>query len=226
MTESVFNQRSVWWLITAFGDNIQKVEDVKCWPRLVKKVWGGREQCPKSGRDHFQGAVECHGQQRASFFRDWLPGVHFQKARSSEAVKKYSLKADTAIGTKGVIENPEKYMTMDRGMMLLAEVSLDKDTDPINEEYWELVNLVIRKQPGLISMYASPAFRTAWNQTRRTWRALVLQARSFEGSETDEKEIECLITNEDGKAMAQESTSGESQMEGSEADGKSTCSGE
>ncbi len=194
---SVFTQRSTWWIITAYDKNIEIVENNATYPKCVKSVYGGREQCPTSGRIHYQGAVECHGQQRAAFFRDWLPGVHFEVAKNKDAVKKYCLKEDTAIGNKGVIVNPEEYMTMDKGMMYLAEMSLEKDTDPTNEEYWDLVNMAIRNRPKLISMYAAPAFRTAWNQTRRTWRALVLQARNNE-EETNEIIISGSSTNKDG----------------------------
>jgi len=193
----IWNVRSQWWCITAYEDKFPLIEDATKYPKCVKSVYGGREKCPTTDRLHWQGAVECHGQQRASFFRDWLPGVHFEKARCKESLKKYCLKADTAVGPKGVIDNPEEYMTMDRGMMYLAEVSLDKDTDPTNEEYWELVNMAIRLRPKLISMYASPAFRTAWNQTRRTWRALVLQARNNE-EVTDEIIIPADSTSKDG----------------------------
>lgn len=194
---SVFTQRSTWWIITAYDKNIEIVENNASYPKCVKAVYGGREQCPTSGRIHYQGAVECHGQQRAAFFRDWLPGVHFEAAKNKDAVKKYCLKADTAVGIKGVIANPEEYMTMDKGMLFLAEVSLEKDTDPTNEEYWDLVNMAIRMRPKLISMYAAPAFRTAWNQTRRTWRALVLQARNNESNQ-DEIIISGQSTSKDG----------------------------
>lgn len=203
---SVFTQRSTWWIITAYDKNIEIVENNVSYPKCVKSVYGGREQCPTSGRLHYQGAVECHGQQRAAFFRDWLPGVHFEVAKNKEAVKKYCLKEDTAIGTKGVILNPEEYLTMDKGMMYLAEVSLEKDTDPTNDEYWELVNFAIKLRPKLISMYAAPAFRTAWNQTRRTWRALVLQALINE-EESDELIIPAKSTSTDGYAEEDDSSS-------------------
>jgi len=182
----IFSQRSTWWIITAFDKNIEIVENNESYPNAVKAVYGGREQCPKSGRIHYQGAVECHGQQRASFFRTWLPGVHFEVAKNKDAVKKYCLKEDTAVGIKGVISNPESYLSMSMGLMLLASVSLEEDTDPTDEEYWELVNLVIWDKPKFISIYSSPAFRTTWMKTRRTWRALVLQARNNEEVLTDE----------------------------------------
>lgn len=200
---SVFNQRSVWWIITAYDKNIEIVENNASYPKCVKAVYGGREQCPTSGRIHFQGAIECHGQQRASFFRDWLPGVHFEVAKSKDAVKKYCLKEDTAVGAKGTIVNPQEYMTMDKGMMLLAELSLSQDTDPTDEEYWDLVNMAIKTNPKLISMYASPAFRTAWNHTRRTWRALVLQARLDDDEVSNEFIISGQNTDKDGSTEAQ-----------------------
>jgi len=194
---SVFNQRSTWWIITAYEKNIDIVENNATFPKCVKAIHGGREQCPTSGRVHFQGAVECHGQQRATFFRNWLPGVHFEVAKNKDAIKAYCLKSDTAIGAKGTVVNPEEYMTMDKGMMFLAKVSLEEDTDPDDEEYWDLVNIAIRTSPKLISMFATPAFRTAWNKTRRTWRALVLQAR-FDEELCDEIKNTYISTNTNG----------------------------
>jgi len=183
---SVFTQRSTWWLVTAYTDNIERIQNAKLFPPSVKLVRGQLEKCPTTDKLHFQGAVQCFGQQRATFFRDWLPGIHFEKAKNIEAVKKYCVKSKTRVADPVEITNPDDYMTMDRGMMRLAEMSFTMDSDPTAEEYWELVNEVIKESPRFISMFASPVFRTTWVQTRRTWRALVLQARNNEEDLTDE----------------------------------------
>lgn len=190
--------RSTWWLITAYDKNLELLEsygqpnaDRSTIPRGVRAIHGGVEVCPTTGRRHFQGAIECNGQQRAVFFRDWLPGVHFEVAKNKDAVKKYCLKADTAEGVKGTVSNPVQYLTMDKLLMKFGERSLElyEVNDPAQlemdktEEFWKIANMLIMESPGLVSMIATPTLRTVWQQTRETWRALVLQARQTRGDE-------------------------------------------
>jgi len=204
---SLFDTRSTWWIVTAYDKNCdllvsyeQPNADRSSIPRAVRAIHGGVEKCPGTGRLHYQGAVECNGQQRAVFFRDWLPGVHFEPAKNSAAVKKYCLKEDTAVGEKLSISNPTPYLTMDKVMLLLGEKSIDYETDEedYSVEYWFLVNIIIKEKPALISMFASATFKVAWVNTRRTWRALVLQARQTEeqSDEVCENKISGTSTNE------------------------------
>jgi len=116
-----YQLRSTWWIITAYDKNLDLLEsygqpdaDRQSIPRSVKAIHGGVEICPSTGRRHYQGAIECNGQQRAVFFRDWLPGLHFEIAKNKDAVKQYCLKADTAEGVKGSVSNPTPYFTMDK----------------------------------------------------------------------------------------------------------------
>jgi len=211
MSSNPFSQRSTWWLITAYGDNIPRVEDVSTYPKCVRAVHGGRESCPDTGREHYQGAIECHGQQRGSFFRDWLPGVHFEVAKNKDAVKKYCLKEDTAVGVKGTIENPQVYLKLDDQLGILAEgyhdivdaiakskaqmQELKKEKFDIiswyKDEYWQIARYILTNKPDMASMLANPALEKMWIRTRSVWiaRALVLQARSDERSEDVEENL-------------------------------------
>jgi len=206
---SVFDLRSVWWIITAYDEKAKNLTLLQSYeqpdadrtsiPRAVRGIHGGVEKCPGTGRIHYQGAIECNGQQRAVFFRDWLPGVHFQKAKSADAVKKYCLKEATAVGDKLTVTNSVPYLTMEKVMLLLGEVSLDYESgeEDYAVEYWFLVNIILKTKPALISMFASATFKVAWVNTRRTWRALVLQARQTEeqSDEVCKKEISGISTN-------------------------------
>lgn len=204
-----FALRSTWWIVTAYDKNLDLLEsygqpdaDRQSIPRCVKAIHGGVEICPTTTRRHYQGAIECNGQQRAVFFRDWLPGVHFEVAKNKDAVKQYCLKADTAEGVKGTVSNPTPYLTMDKLLMQFGEQSIDiNEEDQLlidtNEEFWRIANRIILKTPALVSMIATPTLRTVWQHTRRTWRALVLQARKTE------IKIESLNTIEDGIHEAQ-----------------------
>lgn len=202
---SHFQLRSSWWIITAYDKNLDLLEsyglpdaDRQSIPRSVKAIHGGAEICPSTGRRHFQGAIECNGQQRAVFFRDWLPGVHFEVAKNKDAVKQYCLKAETAAGVKGTVSNPVSYLTMDKLLLLFGEESLDlhecSDLEvDTTEEFWRIANRIIKKTPALVSIIATPTLRTVWQHTRRTWRALVLQA--LQTGDEDEINISGLNTN-------------------------------
>lgn len=192
----IWNERSQWWSVTCYGDNISIIENVELYPNCVKQIHGGREKCPDTGREHFQGAVECNGQQRATFFRNWLPGVHFEKARCKEALKKYALKQDTAVGVKASIENPKKFFSLDGILLELghahnylgqqwvcnviekhgrAEHVIGTSEEAI---FWQLTVQVMRKHgKHLASGLANPAVRKMWLNTSEFW---IDEARSAE----------------------------------------------
>lgn len=100
--------KSRWWSITAYNDELTLLERVmkgeeEC-PPYIKKLYGGREECPKTGRHHFQGCVNTD-EIRMSQLKKWLPTSHLEKAQKKEALIKYVMKEDTAVGDKKEIEN-------------------------------------------------------------------------------------------------------------------------
>lgn len=217
MSISPFSARSTWWIITAYNKNIELVENVDTYPPQVKAVHGGREQCPDTGREHYQGAIECHGQQRATFFRAWLPGVHFEPAKSGAAVKKYCLKSDTAIGPKGTLENPTPFLKLDDQLRMIAiqyvhekehiMARLEKKNTPLKdyfkEEYWELACLLLNDSPTHAGMLANPAVEKMWIRTRSVWIAkalldpdcaLVLQAQTDEANWKGDESVDNLLS--------------------------------
>lgn len=185
----IYQQRSQWWIGTAYDDNMLKLEDAKTYPKCVKHVYGGREECPTTKRIHFQYAIECHGQQRAAFFRDWLPGVHFQKARSKEAVKKYALKEDTAIGSKNIIENPNRFYHMHDLLEMIAVEWYRSRSEGLhngdlkddeyrkhctNDFYWMSVSRILERDHTLASSFANPAMQKMWENTGTVWKKRAL----------------------------------------------------
>lgn len=199
--------KSTWWSITVFGDEIALVEDEKLWPSFVEKVFGGREECPDTKRVHFQGAVKCRQQQRFSAIKKWLPTTHIEVARSSEALKKYAMKEDTAVGLKEERSNPRVYLTMAQALLKVASVvyvnmelfnirqynAMDqKDYDAkkfYEAEYWLAVNKILRSSDiEDIGLYTNPQFLRAWIHCHETFRlkyleqqrAIVLQASAIE----------------------------------------------
>jgi len=193
--DSFRQTKSTWWSVTAYADNITRLENKDGCPDIIKCIYGGREQCPTTNREHFQGAIQCATQCRASVILDWLPGVHLEKARNSDALKKYAMKEETAVGEKTEWENKNEYTTLQKAMELLAQeniVQTDRQTDKITAKqvashlYWERVRQVLEKRPELISIYASPLAKTAWTNTASVWlkkRAIVLQPACEENTE-------------------------------------------
>nr|ALE29748.1 replication associated protein [Lake Sarah-associated circular virus-37]ALE29750.1 replication associated protein [Lake Sarah-associated circular virus-37]ALE29752.1 replication associated protein [Lake Sarah-associated circular virus-37]ALE29754.1 replication associated protein [Lake Sarah-associated circular virus-37]ALE29756.1 replication associated protein [Lake Sarah-associated circular virus-37] len=199
--ESFRQTKGTWWSVTAYGDNIIKLEDKDAIPDYIRTIYGGREQCPTTGRLHFQGALQCASQCRAGRILDWLPGVHLEKAKNSDALKKYVMKEETAAGEKTEVINKNEYTTLQKAMELLAEeniVQTDIQTDKLtakqiaSHQYWQRVRQVLEKRPELVSIYASPLAKTAWTNTCSVWmkkRAIVLQPASEEFISGEEKSL-------------------------------------
>ena len=185
--DSFRKTKSTWWSVTAYGDNISRIESKDGCPAVIKRIYGGREECPNTKRLHFQGAIQCVTQCRASVILDWLPGAHIETARNSDALAKYAMKEETAVGEKVEWENKNEYTTLQKALELLAEeniVQTDRQTDTLTAKqvashlYWQRVRQVLEKRPELISIYASPLTKTAWTNTASVWmkkRATVLQ---------------------------------------------------
>lgn len=140
------------WSITVWGAEIELVERKEAFPDWVKAVAGGREACPKSGRVHFQGMLQCRRQVRMSQIKSWLPTAHLEVSRDRFKLQKYVMKSETAIGEKTVQSNPNDYMTLDDFMMHIAYYSEGFDlykahetrdgklTKVFEDEYWYAVN--------------------------------------------------------------------------------------
>lgn len=107
--------RATWWSITAFNDEATllcaSMEGKGEIPNFVKEIHGGMEKCPTTGKEHFQGALHTD-QVRLSQLKKWLPTSHLEKAKNKNALIKYALKADTAVGVKSSMENTG-YMSID-----------------------------------------------------------------------------------------------------------------
>lgn len=113
---STMTDKSTWWSVTAYNDEIELLESNE-FPDFVVKVFGGREKCPTTGRIHFQGAVQCRSQQRFSALKKWLPTAHWEPAKNKDALQKYAMKADTAIGDKEERTNTVEMITMEKLMI-------------------------------------------------------------------------------------------------------------
>jgi len=185
--------RATYWSVTAYGDNIARLEDKEHYPRLVKEVDGGREQCPKTKRIHYQGRIVCRSQQRRSALSKWLPGAHFEPAKDKDALKAYVLKEDTAVGPKTTTVNERKYLSMAEALTIVGSHTYVKyhhntwyakegfenfKTKGNNPEkaaakwvFWIGVREHVKEFPDDISLFSQPQMERAWTNSWGIWQA-------------------------------------------------------
>jgi len=172
--------RATHWGITAYDKNIELLVNKENVPQQVKEFGGQRELCPTTGREHYQGWITCHGQQRGSVILNWLPGVHLEKAKDIAALKRYCMKDETSAGDRETgFKNPQEYLTMDKALEKLAlNVPLDVDYPTTGEnklkkivewQFWKGVSKIILTSPALIGLYSQPQMYRAWYHTRSVW---------------------------------------------------------
>lgn len=171
------------WSVTAFNEEILLLEDASTYPEFVKEVLGGREMCPKTSKLHFQGAVILHSQQRLSALKKWLPTAHWEPAKQRDALKRYAMKADTAVGEKTIRENAIPYLDIEAKMRIMAEAyitfsaeDVDKEMeyrerDPKDGEFWYLLTCKVLPKYGgkIINSFAYPEVRVLWRNTKEFW---------------------------------------------------------
>lgn len=170
------------WIATAYNDEILLLEDATKYPQFVKEVHGGREMCPTTGKLHFQGAIFLHSQQRLSALKRWLPTAHLETAKSRDAVKRYCMKKDTAVGEKTVRGNALAYFRMDEWLTMLGNTIRDLKQNDIQQyidlvvgdedrskEYWYAVNVIIKTYPHAIASFTDARFKLAWRHTAGYW---------------------------------------------------------
>lgn len=164
--------KSIWWSLTAFNDDIQIAEGKL--PNFVKSIYGGRESCPETGKEHFQGAVQCYEQIRLVKLKEWLPTAHWEPCRSIEALKKYAMKPQTATGEKTIRKNAQIHYSADEICLMLAKVQTDRQT---GISFYGRVKLVLSESPELAGQLMNPSLRKFFEETKDVWvhRAIVLQ---------------------------------------------------
>jgi len=163
--------KAIWWSVTAFDEEIELCEGAL--PEYVKRVYGGRETCPTSGRIHFQGAIQCHQQIRFGRLKSWLPKAHIEAAKSVAALKKYAMKTETAVGEKVIRDNPIPHYPAHEMCLLLAQTSSQSDVG-----FWPRARQILRESPVLAGQLMNPSLRSFFEKTQEVWldrAAIVLQ---------------------------------------------------
>lgn len=197
--------KSTWWSVTAFDPGELAELQGNVFPRFVKKLYGGLEECPSSGKIHFQGAIQCHTQQRFSALKKWLPKSHLEVARSADALIKYAMKEDTAVAPKLETTNTTPYAAMHEVLTQIAAKYIqvqskleerDKDVwDSMPDDkkmsavYVKVTRLMLLEQPSMITAFMIPAMEKAWVRYSDVWiaRSLVLQERANQEAELQDE---------------------------------------
>lgn len=192
--------KSVWWSVTAFGDEIDLCEGTL--PAFVRAIYGGREIAPTTGTLHFQGALQLYEQQRMGKLKSWLKHAHLEPAKAVDALKQYVMKAETAAGEKVIRTNPVVHLTADQMCLRLAlagsltpKAQTDRQTDG-PDDYYRRVRKILADNPELAGQLMNPSLRNFWINTAQVWvdRAIVLQPDPPPASPAGDTEVMCACT--------------------------------
>jgi len=172
-------QRAFNWAVTAFNNDILILEDEGRYPPFVERVYGGREICKETGREHFQGHICLRSGQRMSALKKWLPTAHLGVARNFKASVTYAMKADTASGVKKEAVNPNPPMPNNQeALMMLARVEakappvVDAKNNVVisdDKDFWFRVKVILREQPNLCGLFGKPDIYRLWKHTWEVW---------------------------------------------------------
>lgn len=166
------------WSVTAFKDpDMTILLEKKDVPDFVKEIAGGLEECPETGRPHFQGFLLLRTQQRMSALKKWLPTSHLEVCRKgAAALKNYAMKSDTAIGEKTEWSNPQQYEQLHEWLLKAAKEYVRtedayysglKDApvqpkDPHRDTYIWATSKLIAEDISMLNKYSNPQFIAAW----------------------------------------------------------------
>lgn len=164
------------WSVTAYNGDIDVLVNKVNVPDYVKQIYGGKEECPTTGKLHFQGALLLRNQQRMSALKKWLPQSHFEIARSRDALKKYVMKEETAAGEKTEWSNPQQYEQLHEWLLKAGKEFVaseeeyyaglkDKSMqskDPARDSYIWSTSRLIAQDISMLNKFSNPQFIAAW----------------------------------------------------------------
>lgn len=168
--------KATWWSVTAYNDEISLLEDNSKYPSYVKKVYGGKEECPETKRIHFQGCIQLNTQMRRSAIKEWLPTAHLEPAKQKDALIKYAMKEDTATGDKLERVNPAKHYTADEMCEEIAYNVLEiyqreeyTGDDGVKKLFNAAIYTMLMNDKKLAGQLMNPSLRNFWCNTHMVW---------------------------------------------------------
>lgn len=183
--------RGTTWSLTVFDPAEYGMLQAKdAWPLWVKGAKGQEEECPSTGKHHWQVALLTE-QVRWSSIHKWLPTAHIELAKNKQALLQYVNKPETAVeGTKFNLENDKVHLALHQQLELFArcylvaedeikKMIMDTTINPKDLDkkiYWYIANIILAGDPTQASMLANPALERMWVNTRGTWVELAREA--------------------------------------------------
>lgn len=165
------NRTATWWSITAYNEEMDLCENTENWPPWVVKIQGGREQCPTTGRIHYQGAMQLVSAMRRTKIKTWLKTAHLEQSRKTIALKQYAMKDETAIGEKLINVNPNPYLSADKICQLIADKvhEHNNQTDRQTDRFWFGVKKILSTRPEMAGQLMNPSLRNFYIKTESVW---------------------------------------------------------
>lgn len=184
-------EKTTRWAFTAYEDQWNLFESI---PPLVAEWGWNTEECPETGRKHYQGFIRTTRQVRFSQMKTMLPGVHIEQAKNWNALLLYCKKEDTRVdGTEPhheVIQG--RNMSMSEALIRVARnrPRLDYSRVESLEDFRKLhlrefemaVSLLLREDANLIGLYSQPQYQRAYVVWRNDW---VFHAERLETEESE-----------------------------------------
>lgn len=183
--------KSSWWSITSFDEGEwERMQDIKSFPAFVKAVYGGLEECPDTGRKHFQGALNTQ-HVRFTQVKNWLGKAHIEKAIKPDSLIKYAMKEETAVGEKVKNSNPRTFLEFhdlcehiayygvpaSYRVKVMEQFETNTVVPDITEVmFWNGVNAIIFIRPDLAGSLSKFNVKF-WLQTAHTWLLRVSETR-------------------------------------------------
>lgn len=112
-------RRGKFWCFTSF--NLENVP-FSCFEDSIDYLGYGREVCPTTGREHFQGVVAFTTRRKFSTVRNALPGGHVEKVRGTMSENVQYCKKDGCYYEYGAVPNDVKTNDKFRDALRLAGI--------------------------------------------------------------------------------------------------------
>lgn len=140
------------WSITINNPSEDDRTALKTWPSFVKETVY-QDEVGENGTLHIQGMVKCKYTVKFQSIKKWLERAHIEKARNSEALKNYVMKAETAIPGTQVSEcvsqnenkeyvQPSKFPRL---VVKYAKKYMEELGWKINGEWYDMYEVYDRK---------------------------------------------------------------------------------
>jgi len=199
-------EKSTRWAFTAYPEQWSLFNVA---PSIVAEWGWNTEECPDTGRKHYQGFIRTSRQVRFKQLKDLLPGVHLEQAKNWDALLNYCKKEDTRVD--GTEPNHQTFsgrsMSMSQALIYLARhrPRIDYSRAETPAEYKQLyiqefemaVLNVLREDENLIGLYSQPQYQRAYILGRSVW----IEKAEQTDRQTDEADAEIVETEIDDSRL-------------------------